>query len=103
MQKIMSCSTPDSGLRSACDSWGFEDGDAVDKAYTERLGGPHHYRHPNLVPVGLIGGGLGRFPCYPTVLHAIGDGWKLLSPPSRCTTVIDGKEIVSFEWWLVRD
>lgn len=45
-------------------------------------------------PVGLHPG----FPepyTYPTVLHAMGAGWKLLAPPQR--------EEEGWTWWLVRE
>lgn len=46
----------------------------------------------NSIPVGLIPGG--KSVSYPSVLHAILDGWELMSPPSEV-----GEE---YEWWLVK-
>jgi hypothetical protein len=78
MQKIMTCTTARADIRARIDGWTFEDGDlAVDA--------PSH--------VGMIGSP--RFPLYPTVLHALGDGWKLIGPPQPEADV--------FGWWLSKD
>lgn len=45
--------------------------------------------------VGLMGYFRGWY-AYPTVYHAIGDGWRLLAPP-------DQEEDGTWTWWLVRD
>lgn len=65
MQKVMSCTTQRADMRAPIDGWTFEDGD--------------------LVVAGKMIGYTGSpiYPCYATVLHAIGDGWRLLAPPHR--------------------
>lgn len=98
MQKVLCVSTCDDNLRSTIDGWGWEDGDLVHQGLTELP----KYNKLN-IPVGLIRSG--NIPCYPTVLHAIGDGWKLLAPPTKFsyTTHSDGPEITGYSWWLVKD
>lgn len=102
----MTVSTLKGSIRDKIQGWGVEDANQVHIAFDERLGTEHEYDHPNKVPVGLIRSG--NFPLYPTVLHALGDGWKLLAPPTQydqpCTDD-DGAEskITLWEWWLVKD
>ena len=100
MQKVLTMTTSGGTLRSKVISWGHEDGDAVGKSFRERLGTEHQYSHANLMPVGLIGGSI-DCPAYATVLHALGDGWKLLSTPSETEYRINNE--ISWSWWLVRD
>lgn len=98
MQKILNCSTAGDSLREAIDGWGDEDGDKVLEAVTDHGA---KYKTANKIPVGLIRSP--HFPNYPTVLHAIGDGWKLLAPPVKFSYNADGKEITGYSWWLVKD
>ena len=91
--------TPECGLRSTVQSWGDEDGDLVLEALMNR---GSRYNHANQMPVGMIRSP--HFPLYPTVLHALGDGWKLLAPPEKQTWKnSEGVEIVEYSWWLVKD
>lgn len=103
MQKILSLGTASCSLRANVESWGWEDGDCVAIAYTDHVS---KYSYMNL-PVGLIRSWVeppNKAPHYPTVLHAIGDGWKLLAPPQDTSWVnSDGVKITEFSWWLVRD
>jgi hypothetical protein len=97
MQKIMTCNTATLSLRAKIEGWSMEDGDKVSEAFVERIDTPNHYHHINDMPVGLIGGmvrNIGMLP--PTILHALGQGWKLLSSPTL-------QEDTTYEWWLVKD
>lgn len=93
MQKVFHCFTLCSGLRDAIDGWTFEDGDLVQRALRER---PHIVGSQDLA-VGMVGNP--RFHYYPTVLHALGDGWRLLSPPVASSSFGHA----GYTWWLVRD
>lgn len=97
MQKILCVGTADDSMRSAIEGWGVEDGDLV-KEHHERHGSKYTYMN---LPVGLVGSP--KCPTYPTVLHAIGDGWKLLGPPTKWSAIHQGKEIGGYTWWLVKD
>jgi hypothetical protein len=48
-----------------------------------------------------------KFTAYPTILHALADGFKLLAPPTKELLLSrDSKTITStyeWNWWLVRD
>lgn len=106
MQKIIMLSTEKNGLRAEVVGWGWEDGDCVNRAWKERQGTKYEYASPNDVPVGLIGSG--KPPHYPTVLHAIGDGWKLLAPAEKYEEqCYDGEKTTKrydmFCWTLVKD
>lgn len=99
MQKVLTVSTGRCSMRSDIEGWTFEDGGAVHEAFCQRIGTENEYDHLVDVPVGLINGGRRNFPYYPTVLHAIGDGWKLLAPPQRYLENLN----YMYEWWLVKD
>lgn len=104
MQKLLIVSTLKSSVRSEIQGWSTENADAVVVAYKERLGTKYEYPNPNEVPVGLIGGSMGASNHYPTVLHAMGDGWKLMAPPTKYDYPIDeGNTVVMWEWWLTKD
>lgn len=95
MQKVMIVHTRRDDMRAEIDGWTCEDGNEVVK--TLAFGGKG-YETVIEVPVGVIRNG--RSLSYPTVLHALGDGWKLLSPPQN-----ESKDILRsvFVWWLVKD
>ncbi len=40
---------------------------------------------------------------YPTVMHAMHDGWKMLAPPEKFITPTDNGLIEGWYWWLVKD
>lgn len=40
---------------------------------------------------------------YPTVLHAMADGWKLLGSPIETSHHFVGTTKTTYEWWLVRE
>lgn len=94
MQKIMIVSTASPFLRAEIIGWMHENGDALMEAVRNRK------RYDRLdIPVGFIGGW--KHNHYPTVLHAIGDSWKLLAPPAKIKHPNGGEDY--YEWWLVRD
>jgi hypothetical protein len=107
MQKILIMSTKHSGLRSEAIGWTSESGEKVIEAWenltvkTDTDG--HPIRNRNDMFIGYVGAY--RCPCYPTVLHALSDDWKLLAPPKDISWTNDHtKEIVAeWEWWLVKD
>ncbi len=110
MQKVLFMTTEREDLRSEVVGWGCEDGDKVVDAYYDRsreVGNFARYGHANQIPVGLIRSG--NVITYPTVLHALGDGWRLLAPPTsyqepRFKEDSDVPYIQSFySWWLVKD
>jgi hypothetical protein len=120
MQKVLTMMTERNTIRADVMGWGNEDGNAVLDTWAmyrreERIPpGGKSYNHPNDIPVGMISGSIGkhRVPFYPTVLHALGDGWKLLAPPiefeeDRFKEDEHGNEVkyklTCYEWWLVKD
>jgi len=100
MQKVLIVSTSSDRLRDEIVGWTYENGDAVMEAvYKSNSNGYDQLD----IPVGLIGSASSGnlfFPKYPTVLHAIGNGWKLLAPPKEYKEV-NGQTY--YEWWLVKD
>jgi len=87
--KVLTVSTVYSELRSECIGWTCEDSEEVQKALT------YYQCKISTLSVGQVFSAQKSY-SYKTVLHAIGDGWKLLGPPSK----INDKE---FEWWLTKD
>lgn len=86
MQKVLIMSTQTSDLRSEAIGWSAEDS--------------------NLVRPGPIGNSPG-FPgpySYPTPVHALADGWRLLAPPTQFD-VKSGNGTVrrEWEWWFTKD
>ena len=79
-QKLLRMITLDRSLRSKVDSWDHEDGNMIDLQKE----------------IGLSGSPSG--PCYQTVMHAIGDGWRLMAPPVFIKDY--AKNIDGWEWWL---
>ena len=73
-------------LRSEAVGWSIESGRI---AHVE-MG----MRGNKKIPVGQIGSPKGDGHLYPTVLHALGDGFKLITIPSRTEY---------YEWWLVKE
>jgi hypothetical protein len=102
-------------MRAEIVSWSSENGNCVNDAFHDRIGTKYEYKHVFDIPVGLMGGIKYMAVNYPTVLHAIGDGWKLLAPPTKYTEKQckvndedqDGDELYvdveCFEWWLTKD
>lgn len=42
--------------------------------------------------------GLASYHCYQTPLHALGDGWRLMSPPVLIPDYALGKP--AYQWWF---
>lgn len=104
MQKVMMCITEQPSMRAAIVGWSFEDGNAVYVAFSNAIGTKDEYKTYNDIPVGFINSGVLNQTSYPTVLHALGDGWKLLAPPERYKEKHYNKGIVDmYQWWLVKD
>lgn len=98
--KVLICTTLTPDLRSECVAWSYEDSSNVLTEFErQQRVNPGKYSAPNQIPVGLIPSGVkrGSSYAYPTVLHALGDGWRLLAPPQPS----DGPESsVEWDWWL---
>ncbi len=83
------------GLRSDVEGWSYEDPSEVRKQFDKRIGTPNQYDTIHHMPIGLVGSGNFNYSKYKTVLHALGDGWRLLSAPIK----VDDQ----YEYWLVKD
>lgn len=90
MQKVLTMTTKHPFMRMESLGQTHEDGDQVTFAASE------HRVDRNEVEVGLVNTMNYKVPFYKTVLHAIGDGWKLMAPP-----IEESKE--EYTWWLTRD
>lgn len=99
MQKILKMSTNGDSVRSTAHGWGAEDGDIASNDIALAMESNSNYRSSKDVPVGMIHWYKG-YCTYPTPLHAIADGWKLLAPPSCSEEYIAMKE---YSWWFVKD
>lgn len=102
MQKVLICNTKFNYLRDKIIDYGAESGDEVRAAIsTYFTDGKYH--HTNDVPID----GVNKFDCpkYPTILHALADGWRLLAPPYSDTMSLNQiNNIISvWTWWLVKD
>lgn len=106
MQKILMCVTETPSLRAKITGWKFESGDAVWNAYSISFNGPEAFKTQNDVPVELIENMSSHSTStkYPTVLHALGDDWKLLGPPITYKQTIGAgvASVEMWEWWLVK-
>ena len=111
-QEVLTMETMSDSFRSECQGWSLESGLVA-----------HHaiIMHGNHCEVWKIGGITNAVHCYPTPLHAMGHGFKLLTPPIKFEQELDidassikemnkygitqpGKQMVAFyEWWFVRD
>jgi hypothetical protein len=104
-QDVFVCNTSEPNVRAAIEGWTFEQPEEVDLTYKmlRKERNPKYPSH-NYVPVGLIASGNRYNTLYTTVLHALGDGWRLLAPPQEHTeTNAEGYPYKVYEWWLVRD
>ena len=81
MQKILTFYTESDDLCANADGWDLEDGDYVS---------PFDKSQFRSSPVPR---------CYPSPMHAIGDGWRLLAPP----TLIEQIGNLKYKWWLVKE
>ena len=79
-QKLLTLVTLSNHVRAKIDSLDAEDGELVKMNKEVGLSGCPHV------------------PFYPTVLHAIGDGWRLMAPPQFIAEYV--KNTPAWEWWL---
>ncbi len=116
--KVLIMSTEGSTMRAEATGWTWEDSSCVIDAYLETRSGENKltkekYDCPEDMPIGLCRSwnpynpeGVPRFP---TVMHAMARGWKLLAPPQESTEPrTDPKtyktvQVTVYEWWLVKD
>jgi hypothetical protein len=101
MQKILFLTTEKDGLRNEVISWGNEDADCVQDAFFDRLGTKNEYQYLNDIPVGLCGGMKYMVPNYPTVLHAMGAGWRLMGLPEKEEWVDSEGESRTWYVWML--
>lgn len=106
MQKILIMSTEGNGeLRAEAVGWSAEDGAELNWALCDSETSKK-YNERNL-PVGYIGT-LKEHYCFQTPLHALGNGWKLMAPPSERMSDRWTKEkglhgIKCQEWWFSKE
>lgn len=98
MQKVATVTTERNSLRDEIIGWTLEDGNAVVcTAKREEV-------CIQALPIWKVfSGDLYSRETFPTVLHGLGLGWKLLAPPLEYTVEIDGKSRTMYDWWLVKD
>jgi hypothetical protein len=90
LQQVLSICTDNASLRSEAQGWGAEDPRNVVPGSLGRSLAWNHRRDGSYA--------------YPTVVHALAAGWKLLAPPADESFVnSEGKKIEQWGWWLVRD
>jgi hypothetical protein len=98
-QTILFISTKTNSIRSDATGWGIESGLEAYKNIQK------HGSQCEVYKLGYVKG----YYSYPTVLHALGSGFKLLSPPIEIKTQgcdepgNEHPEIIEWEWWLVKD
>ena len=112
MKFLLRISTEGVGIRSPVLGWSYDD--FVQGSHSLVEAAHRRGEHANNVPVGLIATHGRSCPgieySYPTVLHAILDGWTLMAPPKEYDEplVSDTKDgtIISThkcaEWWLTK-
>lgn len=98
-QLVLTMSTKTSSLRSEATGWSLDSGLLAHNEIINR-------KDPQVM-VGLIPGKIEWY-AYPTVLHALGNGFKLLAPPTMYKEVYSKGEsnervVEEWEWWLVKD
>lgn len=108
MQKVLIISTERPQLRAATVGWSAEDGDNVLLSFQNVVHGKvknfsrEFPATQNEMMVGQIASYRGSY-SYPTVLHALGDGWNLLAPPKEYSWENgQGSKVTEWEWWLVK-
>lgn len=90
-QTVLVMSTKSESVRSEALGWNIDSG-AIANA---------EMRDDEKIPVGLIPG-VKDWYAYPTVLHALAKGFKLLAPPKSYE--IEAKtHTLAYEWYLVRE
>ncbi len=101
MQKVLIMTTDGPGMKSHAQGWDYVSGDSIITALNKY--GPKYGHNPNLIPIGLINGCENHYPDYASPLHAIGDNWKLLVPPTKLEYIAYGDPVTEYEWWFVKD
>lgn len=111
MKYLLRMNTKGVGLRGEALGWSYDD--FIQGSHSLVEAANRRGEHPNQVPVGLIathGRACANY-AYPTVLHAILDGWTLMGPPKEYEeqTVTDapGGTLINdaqkcSEWWLTK-
>jgi hypothetical protein len=95
-QTVLRISTNDSELRSNAIGWSIDSGSRAHMTMISMFGRPNKDIEVGLIP------SVSYCYTYPTVLHALGDGFRLLAPPTK--HIINSiTETYEWEWWLVRD
>jgi hypothetical protein len=103
-QEVLTCNTDDTSMRSPIQGWTFECPSEVNETFRLSKRDGTDYLSPSDIPVGMIPSGNRYNTLYATVLHALGDGWRLLAPPKEYTeTNSEGYPYTVVEWWLVRE
>lgn len=94
MQKVLTITTSGSSLRHAAIGWSHCNPDYVlpEQIYLSQ-------KHIGLVRSHENNSNY----CYPTVLQALADGWKLLGMPREYEQKYHDKVETECEWWLVKD
>lgn len=93
-QKLLILNTLRNSLRAEVDGWGGDDGNNI------------HLDKPIGLSMSLENRDMrigGRWEFYPTVMHAIGDGWRLMGPPVTVDNFCKdeyGIIMKAYEWWL---
>jgi hypothetical protein len=97
--QIASVCTATGGLRSEIEAWSYEDSSLL---VHKKLPGKEHVSWPSLF-IGYTPSPK-MIPRYYCILEMLGEGWKLLGPPTRPDwTKEDGEKFEWWDWWLTRD
>lgn len=107
MKFLLRISAEGVGIRSPALGWSYDD--FIQGGHSLVEAAHRRNEHPNNVPVGLIathGRSCAAY-SYPTVLHAILDGWTLMGPPKDYEESFkDEKDrpisVKCTEWWLTK-
>ncbi len=91
-QTVLVMSTKGPELRSEAIGWTLNSGLMAHQEIERRRNWDFH--------VGMIGAPRQGY-CFPTVLHALGMGYKLLAPPIAAPWTSELSN--EYEWWLVKD
>jgi len=99
-QSILRMSTSGFGCRAKATGWCLESGLEAMLEMHRRGDGVKKDRS---IAVGLLPSQ--KPVLYPTILHALADGFKLLAPPTKDVLMGATDEAATYEWnwWLVRD
>jgi len=93
-QIVLRMSTKTNCLRSDAIGWSVDSANEARKEILRHKGCSFH--------VGSIGAPIENY-TFPTVLHALGSGFRLLAPPIAYTETYYNGPSEEWEWWLVKD